>query len=120
MSGVAAGAGSVAVPRPSTRSPPTATCSRTSTVARPWRGNRARRPPSTRGGLRRAGMSGLALDFLAADYGLARFGGVALTPAEHRRAVARFAGLRRRLMAVPIVSPATDDDAEAPTGEARP
>ena len=77
-------------------------------------------PSEHAGRLRRAGMSGLALDLLAADYGLARFGGVALTPAEHRRAVARFAGLRRRLMAVPIVSPATDDDAEGPTGEARP
>jgi hypothetical protein len=69
--------------------------------------------------LRRAGTGGLALDLLAADYGLARFGGVALTPAEHRRAVARFAGVRRRLLAVPIVPPATDDDAEASPGRAR-
>jgi hypothetical protein len=70
--------------------------------------------------LRRAGVGGLALDLLAADYGLARFGGVALTPAEHRRAIARFAGIRRRLLAVPVVSPATDDDTDAPTGQARP
>ena len=77
-------------------------------------------PSEHAGRLRGAGMSGLALDFLAADYGLARFGGVALTPAEHRRAVARFAGLRRGLMAVPVVSPATGDDAEGSMGEARP
>jgi multisubunit Na+/H+ antiporter MnhC subunit len=49
--------------------------------------------------LRAAGRGDLALELLAADYGLARFKGVALTPREHRRALARAAALRRRLPA---------------------
>ena len=48
--------------------------------------------------LRHAGDGGLALDLLAADYGLARFGGVTLSPREERRALARAAALRRRLL----------------------
>ena len=49
--------------------------------------------------LRRAGTGELSLDLLAADYGLARFGEVDLTPREHRRALARAKALRRRLTA---------------------
>jgi hypothetical protein len=41
--------------------------------------------------------AGLALDLLAADYALARFGGVPLSPAEDRRAVERWRLLRRSL-----------------------
>ncbi len=37
---------------------------------------------------------GLALDLLAADYQLSRFGGRELTPAEHRRAIGRWRRLR--------------------------
>ena len=48
--------------------------------------------------LRSAGHTGLALDLLAADYGLAQFGGVTLTRREERRAVSRWALLRRRLL----------------------
>jgi hypothetical protein len=48
--------------------------------------------------LRRTGSGGLALDLLAADYGLARFGGVTLSLREERRALARAASLRRRLL----------------------
>jgi hypothetical protein len=47
--------------------------------------------------LRGAGHGDLSLELLAADYGLARFGAVELTPREHRRALARAAALRRRL-----------------------
>ncbi|MFN8620224.1 MAG: DUF4129 domain-containing protein [Chloroflexota bacterium] len=46
--------------------------------------------------LRSAGQGGLALDLLAADYELAAFGEVTLTPAEERRAVRRWRRLRRR------------------------
>ena len=49
--------------------------------------------------LRAGGGGALGLDLLAADYGLARFGGHELTPREHRRAVARAKALRRRLSA---------------------
>ena len=49
--------------------------------------------------LRREGTGELALDLLAADYGLARFGAVELTPQEHRRGLARAKALRRRLTA---------------------
>lgn len=45
--------------------------------------------------LRDAGAGAPALDLLAADYQLARFGGVTLTPAEQRRAVRRWRRLRR-------------------------
>jgi hypothetical protein len=47
--------------------------------------------------LRAEGHGALALDLLAADYGLARFGERDLTPSEHRRAVGRARTLRRRL-----------------------
>ncbi|HET9457181.1 MAG TPA: DUF4129 domain-containing protein, partial [Candidatus Limnocylindrales bacterium] len=45
----------------------------------------------------RGAVSGLALDLLAADYALARFGGVRLSPREERRAVGRWLRLRRTL-----------------------
>lgn len=49
--------------------------------------------------LRGDGHGALALDLLAADYGLARYGELPLTPREHRRALARAKLLRRRLPA---------------------
>ena len=45
--------------------------------------------------LRAAGDGATALDLLAADYQLARFGGITLSPAEQRRAAARYRRLRR-------------------------
>jgi hypothetical protein len=54
-------------------------------------------PPEHAARLRRAGAGGLDLELLAADYGLARFGGVTLTPREERRGLARATALRRRL-----------------------
>jgi len=50
--------------------------------------------------LRQSGRGALSLELLAADYGLAQFGDVPLTDAEHRRAIGRWRGLRRRLQAV--------------------
>ena len=47
--------------------------------------------------LRAGGRRELALDLLAADYALARFGGIPLSPTEDRRAVARWRALRVRL-----------------------
>lgn len=47
--------------------------------------------------LRAGGRRELALDLLAADYALARFGGISLSPSEDRRAVARWRALRVRL-----------------------
>jgi hypothetical protein len=47
--------------------------------------------------LRRDGAGDLGLDLLAADVALASFGGVALTPTEDRRAVARWRRLRTSL-----------------------
>jgi hypothetical protein len=47
--------------------------------------------------LRGDGHGALALDLLAADYSLARFGGVGLSEGEDRRAVARWRTLRARL-----------------------
>lgn len=47
--------------------------------------------------LRAAGGGELGLDLLAADYALARFGGVSLSPGENRRAVGRWRSLRRLL-----------------------
>lgn len=47
--------------------------------------------------LRADDLGGLSLDLLAADYALARFGGVALSAREDRRAVARWRRLRGRL-----------------------
>ena len=55
--------------------------------------------------LRAAGHGGLGLDLLAADYGLVRFGGAALTPAETRRALGRADDLRRALLRVPVEAP---------------
>jgi hypothetical protein len=52
--------------------------------------------------LRRAGHGTLALELLAADYGLARFGGVALSAAETRRAIGRSDRLRGALPRVPV------------------
>jgi Domain of unknown function (DUF4129) len=49
--------------------------------------------------LRATGRAGLALDLLAADYALARFGDRPLSGAEHQRAVARWRSLRSRLRA---------------------
>jgi hypothetical protein len=51
--------------------------------------------------LRRERQGALPLNLLAADYALAEFGGVDLTPTENRRAVNRWRSLRRRLQAVP-------------------
>ncbi len=51
--------------------------------------------------LRATGRSGLSLDLLAADYALARYGGVPLPAREDRRAVGRWRALRRRL-AMPL------------------
>ena len=48
--------------------------------------------------LRDAGLGGLPLDLLAADYGLVQFGDQRLTAREDRRAVARWATLRRTLL----------------------
>ena len=47
--------------------------------------------------LRAEGGDVLSLDLLAADYALARYGGVELAAWEHRRGVARWRDLRRRL-----------------------
>jgi len=47
--------------------------------------------------LRVEGGDVLSLDLLAADYALARYGGIELAPREHRRAIARWRDLRRRL-----------------------
>ena len=51
--------------------------------------------------LRAIGRSRLSLDLLAADYALARYGGLALAPHEDRRAIGRWRMLRRRIPAVP-------------------
>ncbi|HJP70265.1 MAG TPA: hypothetical protein VJ975_00945 [Candidatus Limnocylindria bacterium] len=40
---------------------------------------------------------GMELDALQADYGLARYGGRSLSPAEHRRAIGRWQRLRQRI-----------------------
>jgi len=47
--------------------------------------------------LRHAGRAGLSLELLAADYALARFGGLQLSEAEDRRALERWRRLRVRL-----------------------
>ncbi|HYO42395.1 MAG TPA: DUF4129 domain-containing protein [Candidatus Limnocylindrales bacterium] len=52
--------------------------------------------------LRGAGHGALGLELLAADYGLARFGDVALTEAETRRAIGRADRLRTALLRVPV------------------
>ncbi len=71
--------------------------------------------------LRGAGAGSLELELLAADYGLARFGGVELSAAEHRRALARAALLRRSLGAVARAAgrtAAADADGHAAAGSA--
>lgn len=58
--------------------------------------------------LRTAGHGGLTLELLAADYGLARFGGVALSAPETRRAIGRAERLRAALLRVPVEHGETD------------
>lgn len=65
--------------------------------------------------LRSIGRADLSLDLLAADYGLARYGGVALTPIEDRRAVGRWRALRGRLVADPADGPQLARGGDAPT-----
>jgi len=79
--------------------------------------------------LRDLGRSGLSLDLLAADYALARYGGLDLPEREDRRAVARWRVLRRRIAARPGGTAAREDrgpsdraptpDAERPFDQAR-
>src|SRR3954468_22184189 len=59
--------------------------------------------------LRRERQGALPLNLLAADYALAEFGAVELSPTENRRAIGRWRALRRRLQA-------TDDPSEAELG----
>jgi multisubunit Na+/H+ antiporter MnhC subunit len=63
-------------------------------------------PAEHAGRLREAGVGTLALDLLAADYALARFGARDLTATEDRRAIGRGAALRRHLLAAPVAAPA--------------
>ena len=101
-----AGAGRPATTRPvpapargtTMRSPPTGRCSQTSSRTRSCAASRVRPRPSTLRDSAVAGSGGLALDLLAADYGLARFGGVTLSAREERRALARASTLRRQLL----------------------
>jgi hypothetical protein len=60
--------------------------------------------------LRGAGHGSLGLDLLAADYGLARFGGLAISEPETRRALGRADRLRAALLRVPVEA-ATGDEA---------
>lgn len=48
--------------------------------------------------LRALGQDALSLDLLAADYALARYGGMALSAREERRAIGRWRSLRKRLV----------------------
>jgi hypothetical protein len=66
--------------------------------------------------LRASGRSGLSLDLLAADYGLARYGGLELPAREDRRAVARWRVLRRQIAIRP--AGAVDPGGFGPSGEA--
>jgi hypothetical protein len=59
--------------------------------------------------LRDLGRSGLPLDLLAADYALARYGGVDLPEREDRRAVGRWRLLRRRIATRPGGTLARED-----------
>jgi hypothetical protein len=61
----------------------------------------------------RAGGPELSLDLLAADYGLARYGGIALTATEERRAVDRWRALRKRL-AIRVAPPTEEVEGAAP------
>lgn len=67
--------------------------------------------------LRSSAGSGLPLDLLAADYALARYGGVTLPEREDRRAVARWRGLRRGLASGPMGRPGAERDNSTPTHE---
>jgi hypothetical protein len=66
--------------------------------------------------LRAAGRAGLSLELLAADYGLARYGGVTLPAREDRRAVGRWRALRRRIAIRP--AGASDRTGRGPSGKA--
>ncbi len=66
--------------------------------------------------LRAAGRSGLSLDLLAADYAIARYGGVALTDHEDRRAIGRWRTLRRRITTRPAGT--ADRTGRGPGGQA--
>ena len=69
--------------------------------------------------LRGTGWGTLALDLLAADYGLVRFGGATLTEAEDRRGIRRASLLRRRLTGVVAASgPAAPKDGAERPGDA--
>ena len=71
--------------------------------------------------LRAMRRSGLSLDLLAADYALARYGGVQLSADEDRRAVGRWRLLRRRLALRPADTPdraGAGPDGKAPTSDA--
>jgi hypothetical protein len=74
--------------------------------------------------LRRIGRSRLSLDLLAADYALARYGGVALRATEDRRGVGRWRALRKRIPTAPPgwVPPDVDGTSSRPVpeGEAAP
>ena len=62
----------------------------------------AETPASHAARLRAAGADMLSLDLLAADYGLARYGGVALPAREDRRAVGRWRRLRKSLVGAAV------------------
>ncbi|HET7029050.1 MAG TPA: DUF4129 domain-containing protein [Candidatus Limnocylindrales bacterium] len=69
--------------------------------------------------LRASDRSGLSLELLAADYGLARYGGVTLTDREDRRAISRWRTLRRSLRHAPRPRPgATSAEPVVPRPEA--
>ena len=68
--------------------------------------------------LRAGGRAALSLDLLAADYALARYGGVALSEHEHRRAVERWRGLRRRLATRSVGRSAHEGDRQTPSPDA--
>ena len=61
------------------------------------RREQAETPAAHAARLREGGRADLSLDLLAADYALARFGGVELSAAEQQRAVGRWRRLRRSL-----------------------
>jgi len=64
--------------------------------------------------MRASGRSGLGLDLLAADYGLARFGDVTLSEREDARGVERWRRLRRSLVRSRPGTGATAGDASVP------
>jgi hypothetical protein len=65
----------------------------------PARRGTAETPAAHAARIRSLGEHALALDLLAADYALARFGGVVLSAREDRRAVGRWRSLRKHLVA---------------------